>query len=79
MNKISMPKNRKDFEDMLVNAFNTGMSCGYAVEHTELSDDERVYRNRYRAYIQGKINSMSEIINDEKTFTERMAGSQTEI
>lgn len=74
MSKIIMPKNRKDFEDILVNAFHMGMTCGYAVEHTELSDDEKVYQDRYRAYIQGKISSMSEFVNDEKTFTERMAG-----
>lgn len=74
MSKFVMPTKRKDFEDMLMLAFDMGMQCGYAVEHTEKSDDEAIYRNRYRALIQGKINSMNEILNDEKTFTERMAG-----
>ena len=74
MSKFVMPKRRKDFEDMLVNAFDMGMECSYAVEHTEKSDDEKIYQNRYRALMQGKINSMSETINGEKTFTERMAG-----
>ena len=74
MAKKKMPKTRKEFEDALVNAFDMGMrcGCGCGVEHTEASDDEKVYRNRYRALIQGKIGSMSEYINDEKTFTERM-------
>lgn len=74
MSKFVMPRKRKDFEDMLVDAFVLGMSCGYGVEHTELSDDERIYKNRYRAFLQGKINSMSEIVNDEKTYVERMSG-----
>lgn len=73
MCKFTMPRKRKDFEEMLVLAFDMGMQCGYAVEHTELSNDERIYRERYRALIQGKINNMDEVINDEKTFTERMA------
>lgn len=74
MSKFTMPRKRKDFEEMLMFAFDMGMQCGYTVEHTELSDDERIYRDRYRALIQGKINNMDEIINDEKTFTERNAG-----
>lgn len=74
MSKYIMPKKRKDFEETLLNAFDMGMQCGYAVEHTELSNDERVYRERYRALIQGKINNMDECINGEKTFAERIAG-----
>lgn len=69
--KYLIPKNRQQFENMLVNAFEIGMSCGYAVEHTNLSEDERVYSNRYRALIQGKIKDMSEIVNDEKTYIEQ--------
>ena len=74
MSKYRMPKNRKEFEKMLINAFDMGMECGYAVEHTEKSDDEKVLRNRYRALVQGKISSMSEAVDDEKTFTEKMEG-----
>lgn len=74
MSRYKMPKKRQDFEDILVLAFDIGMQCGYGVEHTEKSDDERIYRNRYRALIQGKISSMDECLNGEKTFVERMAG-----
>ena len=66
-----MPKNRKEYEAALLSAFDMGMNCAYAVEHTERSDDERIYRNRYKALIQGKIKGMDEVINNEKTFTER--------
>ncbi len=71
MSKYPMPRNRKDFEEMLVNAFDLGMSCAYGVEHTELSDDENVLRNRFKAVIQGKIEDMSTIYNGERTFIER--------
>lgn len=74
MSKYKIPRKREDFEEMLVLAFCTGMTCGYGVEHTELTNDERIYRERYRALLQGKINSMSECFNGEKTFTERAAG-----
>ena len=73
MGRYTMPKRRSDFEEMLVEAFATGMNCGYAVEHTQLSEDEMVYINRYRAYIQGKISSMGEQYNNEKTYCERVA------
>lgn len=73
MGKVKMPKNKHNLEDMLVNAFLMGMTSGYGVAHEELSDDERIYANRYRALIQGKIEDMSEIVNGEKTYTERMA------
>ena len=36
MSKFVMPRKRKDLENMLVDAFALGMSCGYGVEHTEL-------------------------------------------
>lgn len=72
MSKYIMPKKRKDFENMLVNVFMLGMNCGYGVEHTELSYDENVYRNRFRALIQGKINCMDEIIDNERTYNERI-------
>ena len=73
MSKYKMPKKRKDFEEMLVLAFDMGMQCAYGVEHTEKGNDEKIYRERYKALIQGKINSMSESINGEKTYTERIA------
>lgn len=71
MSKFKMPKRRKDFENMLVNAFVSGMNCAYSVEHTECSDDEKVLMNRYRALIQGKINSMNEVWNDERIYLEK--------
>lgn len=74
MSRYKMPKNRKQFEEMLLNAFYMGMQCSYCVEHTEKSTDERIYRDRFRALIQGKINTMSEYIDGEKLYTERMAG-----
>ena len=72
MSKYNMPKNRKQFEDMLVNAFEMGITCGYGVEHEDLSNDENVFKNRFRAYIQGKISSMNECIDGEKTYLERV-------
>lgn len=71
MSKWLISRNRKDFENSLVNAFMQGMICGYAVDHEHLVDDERVYENRFRAYISGKINCMSEIYNNEKITMEK--------
>ena len=73
MSKYKMPKDRKRFEDMLVNAFDMGMTCGYGVEHTELAEDESVLRNRFRAMIQGKVEDMSTIYNGEMTTIEKLA------
>lgn len=70
--KVTMPKKRKDLEDMLMNAFQSGMISGYAVDHEHLSDDETVLQNRYKAFIQGKIDSMSECYNGELTTCEKM-------
>ena len=75
MSKFIMPRKKKDLEEMLVNAFDMGMQCAYGVEHTEKANDEEILRNRYRALIQGKINGMSDIVNNEKTFVERMSES----
>lgn len=72
MNKQRVPKRRDEFENSLVSAFCLGMQCGYSVEHTELSNDEKVLENRYRALVQGKINSMSEIYNEEKLYCEKI-------
>lgn len=70
--KITMPKNRKSLEDMLMNAFESGMISGYAVDHEHLSDDETVLQNRYKAFIQGKIGSTTEIYNGELTTCEKI-------
>ena len=72
MSKQRMPKRRDEFEDSLVSAFCLEMQCGYSVEHTNLSNDEKVLENRYRALLQGKINSMSEIYNEEKLYCEKL-------
>lgn len=72
MSKQRMPKNKKEFENSLVSAFCLGMQCGYSVEHTDLSNDEKVLENRFRALIQGKINNMSEIYNEEKLYCEKL-------
>lgn len=73
-----MPKNKSNLEEMLLSAFQQGMICGYGVAHEELSDDERIYVSRYRALIQGKIENMSETVNGEKTYTERMAEGEAQ-
>lgn len=70
MSKQRMPKRRDEFEDSLVSAFCLGMQCGYSVEHTDLSNDEKVLENRFRALIQGKINNMSEIYNEAMIYCE---------
>ena len=61
-----MPKTRKEYEEALLNAFDMGMRCGYAVEHTELSVEERILRERYLALIQGKIKNMAYILCSDK-------------
>ena len=71
---IKMSKNKEEFEELMLNAFRTGMTCGYAVEHAELSTDEEVYTERFRAYLRGDISSMSEPYNNRLTYTERASG-----
>lgn len=70
--KTTMPKNKKELEEMLMNAFQSGMVSGYAVDHEHLSDDETVLQNRYKAFIQGKIGSINEIYNGELTTCEKI-------
>lgn len=71
MSKYKMPKNRKEFESALTSAFEIGMSCAYGVQHEYLRSDEEIYSKRFVAFIQGKINSMNECFNNEKTYLER--------
>lgn len=71
MSKYKMPKNRKQFEAALISAFEIGMCCAYGVEHEDLRRDEEIYSKRFVAFIQGKINSMNECFNGEKTYLER--------
>lgn len=73
MGRAKMPKNRKDLENMLMSAFESGMTSGYAVDHEHLIDDESVLQNRYKAYIQGKIGSMTEYYNGEMICCERIS------
>lgn len=35
-----MPKNRREYEFMLLNAFHTGMTAGYGIEHTNITEEE---------------------------------------
>lgn len=74
MKRYKMPKNRREYEFYMLNAFMMGMNCGYAVEHTELSNEERIYRERFKALIQGKINSINDIIDNDALFIERNSG-----
>lgn len=67
---IKALKTQTHFEDKLVDAFMLGMICGYGVDHEHLGDDERVYKNRFRAYLNGKIKDMNEVYNDERTTLE---------
>lgn len=71
MRKYAMPKNRKQLEEMLMSAFDMGMTSAYAVEHTEMSDDEEILRDRYKAMIQGKCENMHTIIDGKMIYIER--------
>lgn len=43
MTKIKMPRTRAEFEEMLMDAFLSGCTHGYSVEHTEnVSEQERI-------------------------------------
>lgn len=34
------PKNMKEYEELLLNAFHQGMNAGYAVDHENIREDE---------------------------------------
>lgn len=36
-----MPRTRKEYEWNLLNAYGTGMIDGYAIEHTDIENEER--------------------------------------
>lgn len=43
MAKIAMPRNRKRFEECLINTFIAGCNHGYAVEHTlDVNEQEMI-------------------------------------
>lgn len=38
---MKFPKNRKQYELDLLFAFDLGMTCGYGIEHSDISNEER--------------------------------------
>lgn len=55
MNKHLMPKNKRQFEACLENAFLAGCSWGYVVEHTnKISEQEQLGADQYLGRISGE-------------------------
>lgn len=44
---MKMPKTRKEYEWCLLNAYSTGMNDGYAIEHTDIVNEERKAEERF--------------------------------
>lgn len=57
-----MPKTRKEFEFLLLNAFSTGMHDGYGVDHTDLYNEESKAIDDYLQRMDFKY-SQQELIN----------------
>lgn len=63
--KTTMPKNKREYEMDLVNAYKAGLVDGYGIEHTDIENEERKsikeYMKRY-----GFKYSYDELIKGEK-------------
>lgn len=44
---MTMPKNKKKLEQMLLIAFQEGMNAGYGIEHTDIINEERKANKRF--------------------------------
>lgn len=65
--KIKMPKNRKEFEQALMDAFEAGCSYGYGVEHTaNIELQEKIGAEHYIGKISTdkKDNKLLQIITE---------------
>lgn len=65
--KIKMPKNRKEFEQALMDAFEAGCSYGYGVEHTaNIELQERIGAEHYIGKISTdeKDNKLLQVITE---------------
>ena len=38
---MKMPRTRREYEWNLLNAYSTGMNDGYAIEHSDIANEER--------------------------------------
>lgn len=44
---MTMPKNKKELEQKLLQVFQEGMNAGYAIEHTDITNEERKASERF--------------------------------
>ena len=44
---MTMPKNKKELERMLLQVFQAGMNAGYGIEHTDIINEERKASKRF--------------------------------
>lgn len=64
---MKIPKTKKEFENCLIYAFNQGMNAGYAVEHTNITEEENKFRLDFAKsndFSKGTIEELEEMKNE---------------